>query len=81
MTMSCLFIINFVLNLPSFEVGKVGDLIASRDYEYSNDFIILIINLANNYARLVAYQTPIDILLHVLKISFDHINYYLFLLI
>ena len=50
MTMSCLFIINFILDLSSLEVSKVGDLVTCGYKEHTNDFIILIVYLAYNYA-------------------------------
>jgi hypothetical protein len=76
MAMLSLFIIYFILNLSSFKVCEVGNLIASWDQEDPNRFIILIVDFADNNVSLIANKTPVDILLDVLKVSFDHIYYY-----
>ena len=67
------FVVYFELNFSSFDICEANHLIASWDEVISYDLVICIVDFAHNNAALIAYETSVDILLNVFKISLDHI--------
>ena len=73
MAIECFFVVYFELNFSSFDICEANHLIASWHEVIPHDLVICVVDLAHNNAALIAYETSVDILLDVFKISLDHI--------
>ena len=59
-------VIDLKVKFSCCEIGEVYDFIAGRNYVLSDDFLILIIDFADDYIGLVANETSDYVLLNVL---------------